>query len=170
MSIIGFLGSSRSDGHTAALTRQVFTKLDQAELVDLSKLTIGPYSYDDAYAADDFAPLAQKMKKAKAIVFASPVYWYSMSAQMKTFFDRLTDLTGGALKPIGKSLAGKHMFAIATGGSPSAPASFTQPFADTAGYFDMHWGGLLYARSSEVHSTDTEQQLKKFSEAVQTSI
>jgi len=82
------------------------------------------------------------MARADVIVFASPVYWYSMSAQMKTFFDRLTDLTGGDLKPVGKSLAGKTMFVIAAGGSPATPDSFVRPFADTAGYFNMRWGGL----------------------------
>jgi len=102
------------------------------------------------------------MARADVIVFASPVYWYSMSAQMKTFFDRLTDLTGGDLKPVGKSLAGKPVFTIATGGSPSAPDSFVRPFADTAGYFNMRWGGLLYAQGAGELPPETIQAAKNF--------
>ena len=166
MSIIGFLGSSRADGNTAALTNAVFSELKSAVLVDLSELMIGPYSYDNAYAADDFLPLARPMAKADAIVFASPVYWYSMSAQMKAFFDRLTDLTEGEMKPVGKSLAGKRMFVIATGNSPTAPDSFVRPFADTAGYFNMRWGGLFYAQGAGELSAQTRAAAKAFASKI----
>ncbi len=165
-SIIGFLGSSRADGNTAALANAVFSELDSAVLVDLSERMIGPYSYENAHAADDFIPLAGAMAKADAIVFASPVYWYSMSAQMKAFFDRLTDLTKGEMKPVGKSLAGKTMYAIATGGSPDAPSSFVQPFADTAGYFNMRWGGLLYAPGAGELSSETHKAAKAFARKI----
>lgn len=138
------LGSGRTDGNTGALARAVFSSLADAQLVDLNDHKVGPYDYDDGNSADDFLPLAQRMVRARSIVFASPVYWYSMSGQMKLFFDRLTDLTG-PYKAMGKALADKTMFAIATGGTPSAPESFVSPFADTAGYFNMRWGGLLYA-------------------------
>jgi len=60
--IIGFLGSSRADGETAALAGAVFSELDSAVLADLSVLTIGAYSYDNAHAADDFPPLAPRRR------------------------------------------------------------------------------------------------------------
>lgn len=37
---------------------------------------------------DDAAELLEAMKAADVIVFASPVYFYSVSAQLKTVFDR----------------------------------------------------------------------------------
>ncbi|VAV96544.1 Uncharacterized NAD(P)H oxidoreductase, YdeQ/YrkL/YwrO family, partial [hydrothermal vent metagenome] len=92
--ILGVLGTSNNNGNTAALARAVFAPLPNAELVNLSALSIAPYDYQNRHDKDDFLPLAEKIVAAKAIVFASPVYWYSMSAQMKVFFDRLTDLTG----------------------------------------------------------------------------
>ena len=145
--VLGILGSSRSDGNTAALVRAVFSQLDDAALVDLNGLSVAPYDYDHRHEGDDFAPLAHAMAKARAIVFASPVYWYSMSAPMKTFFDRLTDLTEPH-KPLGKALAGKTAFLIATGASPAPPAAFEYPFAQTARYFNMRWGGTLYGLGS----------------------
>ncbi|VAV91820.1 hypothetical protein MNBD_ALPHA05-1636, partial [hydrothermal vent metagenome] len=30
------------------------------------------------------------------------------------------------------------------GGSPLPPASFEPPFSETARYFNMRWGGMLY--------------------------
>lgn len=147
--ILGLVGSARGDGDTARLARAVFNGLDDARLVDLKDYRIAPYDYAEVYADDDFHLLAGAMTKARIIVFASPVYWYSMSAPMKIFFDRLTDLTGSR-KPLGKSLAGKSAFLIASGGSAAAPAAFEPPFADTARYFRMGWGGMLYAADGAI--------------------
>ncbi len=146
--ILGVLGSSNNDGNTAALARAVFAPLPNAQIISLSNLAIAPYDYLNRHDKDDFLPLAEKIAAAKTLVFASPVYWYSMSAQMKLFFDRLTGLTG-AHKALGKALAGKSAFLIATGGSPKPPASFEPPFAETARYFNMRWGGMLYRPGDE---------------------
>lgn len=160
------LGSSRAGGETARLAREVykhivFGRRGCAEFIDLGGLNIGPYDYENANRGDDFLPVAQKMVRAKTIVFASPVYWYSMSGQMKIFFDRLTDLTG-PYKPVGKRLAGKRAFAIATGADPRPPASFAPPFEDTAAYFNMEWGGLLYAAGASALTPETKAAAKAF--------
>ena len=144
------LGSARGDGNTAALARAVHEQLDDASLIDLNQLRIAPYVYDGGNADDDFVSVANAMNAAQAIIFASPVYWYSMSGVMKDFFDRLTDLTDPPLKPIGKSLAGKRAFLLATGNSPEPPPEFEPPFEKTAGYFNMTYGGMLYGKSGEV--------------------
>ncbi len=146
--ILGVLGSSNNDGNTAALARAVFAPLPNSALVNLNDLAIAPYDYLNRHDNDDFLSLAEQIVAAKTIVFASPVYWYSMSAQMKIFFDRLTDLTR-THKDLGKALAGKSAFLIATGGSPEPPASFEPPFAETARYFNMCWGGMLYGQEGE---------------------
>lgn len=38
---------------------------------------------------DDMAEILDKMGKADVIVFATPIYFYSISGQMKTFIDRI---------------------------------------------------------------------------------
>lgn len=47
---------------------------------------------------DDMAPLIDKMLAADVIVLSTPVYFYSMAAQLKTFIDRCvpryTDMSG----------------------------------------------------------------------------
>lgn len=41
---------------------------------------------------DDAIAIAEKMKEAEVIAFASPVYYYSISGQLKTMLDRVNSL------------------------------------------------------------------------------
>ncbi|MCR4578365.1 MAG: flavodoxin family protein [Clostridiales bacterium] len=41
---------------------------------------------------DDAAEIAEKVKSADTLVFATPIYYYEMSGQMKTLLDRLNPL------------------------------------------------------------------------------
>ena len=43
---------------------------------------------------DDGAEIAKRMHDAKAIAFATPIYYYEMSGQMKTLLDRANSLYG----------------------------------------------------------------------------
>ncbi len=43
---------------------------------------------------DDAAEIVEKVKAADTIVFATPIYCYEMSGQMKTLLDRMTPLAG----------------------------------------------------------------------------
>jgi multimeric flavodoxin WrbA len=169
MSLLALNGSSSADGETARLLAAALRPLDDVEQFDLDALRIGPYSYDHANAADDFLPLARRMLKARTIILASPVYWYSMSAQMKAFFDRLTDLTDPPYKSIGKQLAGKTMFVVATGSSDAPPLNFAAPFEDTAGYFNMRWGGMLYRAGRDALSAEDILTAREFSALVAAS-
>ncbi len=150
--IVAILGSARQDGNTAALTHAVFRNFNDARVINLNDHVITPYDYHNEPSADDFLEIVKQMVEAEAIVFASPVYWYSMSGQMKIFFDRLTDLTD-QYKSIGRALAGKSAFLIATSNTAEAPPSFEPPFADTARYFDMRWGGMIHFPMREPTST-----------------
>jgi multimeric flavodoxin WrbA len=72
---------------------------NNVEIVHLNKLHIGYcqgcYSCQNTgkcFQKDDMSELIEKVLKADVLVFASPVYFYSMSAQLKTFIDRLTPI------------------------------------------------------------------------------
>ena len=41
---------------------------------------------------DDMAPIVEKMLEADVLVFATPIYYYEMSGQMKTLLDRANPL------------------------------------------------------------------------------
>lgn len=44
--------------------------------------------------SDDAVEVAQKMQDAEVVVFATPIYYYEMSGQMKTMLDRANPLYG----------------------------------------------------------------------------
>ena len=55
------------------------------------------------------------IQKYDTIIFATPVYWYSMSGTLKTFFDRLSDLLHYK-KELGRQMRGKKMAMISNSG------------------------------------------------------
>ncbi|RPI77303.1 MAG: flavodoxin family protein [Desulfobacteraceae bacterium] len=59
---------------------------------------------------DDMQSLYPKLRRADAVVFASPVYWAHVTAQMKVFMDRCYALGG----PEGHDLEGKRYGVILT--------------------------------------------------------
>lgn len=68
---------------------------NEGELISLHDKTIGfckgcfaCQKTGHCIIKDDAEPIAQKMKLADAIVFATPIYYYEMCGQMKTMLDR----------------------------------------------------------------------------------
>jgi multimeric flavodoxin WrbA len=142
MKTIVILGTAREESNTLAAIAEVCPFADY-ELIDLRTLRIEPYNYSGPEGADDFLLVAQKMEVADRIVFATPVYWYSMSHVLKNFFDRLTDLLS-TYKTIGKALKGKSTYLISTGTDRELPEGFEVPFRLTSDYFDMKYEKSFY--------------------------
>ncbi|RZK62460.1 MAG: NADPH-dependent oxidoreductase [Hymenobacter sp.] len=137
------LASARPVGHTFALVQRVFTP-SECVVTDLLAAPLAPYNYAGQYPPGDaFASLVQQLLAHETIVLATPVYWYAMSGLLKTFFDRLTDLTTFD-KPLGRQLRGKRLFALCTGTDAALPPGFEVPFQRTARYFNMIVGNSLY--------------------------
>lgn len=135
------LGTARKDSNTLKALQSNFP-LKDLEIVDLNDFNINPYSYDQP-AKDDFILIAEKMTQAHVIVFATPVYWYAMSGSLKTFFDRLTELTTSS-KELGRLLAGKKVYLFATGSDSNLPEGFEEPFIKTSDYFNMKYKQAFY--------------------------
>jgi hypothetical protein len=71
----------------------------QAEKITLSGKTIGfckgclaCQKTNRCVIRDDADTIAQKMRTADVLVFATPIYYYEMSGQMKTMLDRANPL------------------------------------------------------------------------------
>jgi multimeric flavodoxin WrbA len=130
-------------------------------LVDLLDSPVAPYSYAQAYpATDTFLQLADLLLRHPVILFATPVYWYSMSGLMKNFFDRLTDLTT-THKHLGRQLAGRQVFLLATGSDPELPTGFEVPFRLTATYFNMAFAGSFYQSTKQPFASTAAQQFAR---------
>ncbi len=138
---IVIFGSSRKCGNTLAAVKSVL-KDHPTPIIDLGELDISPYDYNYENRHDDFLSLAEKMVRHNPIILATPVYWYSMSAIMKTFIDRWSDLLD-IRKDIGRRLANKELYIITSYGE-SIPRGFEDPFSQTCEYLDMKYCGCLY--------------------------
>jgi multimeric flavodoxin WrbA len=154
------LGSARADGETRRAVEIALPR--NPDLVVLSHHHIGGYDYDHANDGDDFRSIVDAMLAHNRIVFATPVYWYAMSAPLKIFFDRLTDLLETA-KTSGQALAGKEVWVIASGTEEDLPEGFEVPFRCTAGHFAMDYRGCGYLY------TGTDSSLRSRSEAALTA-
>jgi len=140
------LGSARKDSHTRTLLRNVFNEISH-DLVDLLDFKIAPFDYNAQYPADDnFLELADRMIQAKNIIFATPVYWYSMSGILKNFMDRFTDLVS-VEKEKGRALAGKNVYLFSVGADQFHPDGFEVPFRETAKYLGMKYNQGVYISS-----------------------
>lgn len=143
MKNIVILGTAREGSNTLKAIKEL-CPFDEYEIIDLRLFNISLYSYDRTLNLnDDFHSIALKMQIADNIIFATPVYWYSMSSNLKIFFDRLTDLLS-TYKPIGKSLKGKKTYLISTGTDSELPEGFETPFRLTSVYFDMEFVKSFY--------------------------
>lgn len=94
-------GSPREKGNSVLLARETARGARDGgadvEVFDLQKLMISPCNACDACRAagakgcivkDDMQMLYPKLVDADAIVIASPIYWFSITAQTKMFIDR----------------------------------------------------------------------------------
>lgn len=132
------LGSARSDGDTARVVAN-FKAQFPVDSIDLNHYVITPYDYLHKNKEDDFLPLIKDLIDTYSIfIFATPVYWYSMSAQLKIFIDRFTDLLT-LEKPYGRLLAAKKMAVISCSIGSAVPEYFYEPFKRTAAYLKMDY-------------------------------
>lgn len=101
MNILIVSGSPRKGGNTEimaqAFAQGARSKGHQAAVQSLSGLKIAPclgcqycFSHEgQCVQQDDMAGLLRQADQADMLVFASPIYWFDVSAQMKCFIDRL---------------------------------------------------------------------------------
>lgn len=155
-------GSSRSQGNTYKIIQSLRQTL-QADFIDLKAHKIGQYDYEYANREDDFLPLMRQLIEYDMIIFATPVYWYSMSGIMKKFFDRITDCLK-IEKETGDKLKGIYLAALSCGPDDDVPASFSVPFKATAEYLEMEYAGYIHtwlAEGEEI-SAEVEQRISEF--------
>lgn len=142
------LGSSRSNGETRKVVDFIRSKQD-CEVIDLNDLKMGYYSYEFIHKNDDFIPTAKRIvENFDTIIFATPVYWYNMSAVMKTFFDRISDLLRNEEIVIGRKFRGMNMAVISCSGEDLVDGYY-MPFKESANYLGMNYLGEVHTWMGE---------------------
>jgi multimeric flavodoxin WrbA len=113
MKILGILGSARPGGNTEILLDIALDKArsqgGEASKICLRDLTIGPcdgcngcFSTGECIVDDDMQQVYDGIREADGIIWASPVYYWSMSGLTKMAMDRTYALNFPALQQAGK--------------------------------------------------------------------
>lgn len=145
MSGVAILGSARSDGNTATVLARLVEGCGCA-VYDLNELRLAPFDYGQAYPPDAFLDVVRAMVAAPLTVFATPVYWYSYSAVMKEFIDRLSDLLMSQ-KPLGRQLRGRSFALLASSAEPDPDADLVSAFRRLCEYLGVEYVGCVHAES-----------------------
>lgn len=153
------LASARKNSDTEKYLDVLLKGIEHTR-IDLLDYCISPYTYSHDYPVDDnFTEIMERVLTFDKIIFATPVYWYSMSGLLKTFFDRFTDLVTFQ-KQIGRRLAGKTTALFAVGAEAELPGGFEIPFQATSIYLKMNYAGGLYYSTKQLNpGFDTRSRL-----------
>ena len=118
--IVVITGSPRKDGNSFAMT-EAFIKAAEAKGHSVIRFDAAMKKLGGCHACetcfktgkactfdDDFNTIAPAILEADAVVFTTPVYWYSIPAQIKCVIDRIFSFVVG-----GKDISGKECALIA---------------------------------------------------------
>jgi len=159
------MGSSRSDGETRKMA-DCLAALTGSKIIDLREKNISYFDYIHKNLGDDFFPTMEEVLQYDNIVFATPVYWFSMSAIMKTFFDRFSDLLHQR-KDLGYQMKGKNMYLITNSSTALLTKHFETPFKDTADYLSMKYKGYVHGYVKDGNlPDDVLNEVKKFANKI----
>jgi len=113
---------------------------------------------------DDMQKIYPKLIKADAWVIASPVYWFTMSAQTKMFMDRCYALTAYAKNPfVGKRIA----IAMSYGDVDpfrSGCVNALRAFQDAFRYAGSKIAGIVYGSALEAGEIKNNKALMREAE------
>ncbi|PKL47645.1 MAG: hypothetical protein CVV39_05465 [Planctomycetes bacterium HGW-Planctomycetes-1] len=176
-------GSPKKDGNTSIMadwfSTAVRSKGAEVEIVRTAFLkykTLGCISCrkcqeSDRYECcidDDAKPVLTKMAEADAIVFATLLYFFGASAQLKLIFDRMFSLykwdnDAGTMQT---PLKGKTMVLLASAFEDIGLDALEKPFVLTAEYTDMKFESILVANagvSGEISKKrpDSKEKIEK---------
>jgi len=162
---IVIFSSSKQDGNTAKLLGSLNKNLD-LEIINLKDYQISPFDYEHKNKDDDYLDIIKNMLSYDKIIFACPVYWYTMPAQMKVFFDRFSDILS-IEKDLGRKLRGKKAYILSTGYDTKPKRSFEEVFKNSFDYLGMKYGTMLYAACPEGFvEVNSITEIKNFSDEI----
>ncbi|MBC8478806.1 MAG: flavodoxin family protein [Candidatus Delongbacteria bacterium] len=160
--ILIVLGSSRKKGNSAVLAAKVSEGAQAGgatvESVYLNSLRIGPCQgckrcQDSGSTGcvlnDDMNRLYSLIRVVKAIVIASPVYWFNMSAQTRLFIDRFYAVGVGHNNILGDKQFGLVMTFGGADVFDSGAVNALRSFQDMCRYLGASIAGMVSGTASE---------------------
>ena len=171
-SILIVNGSPRKKGNSATLAQQVASGAKaagaQVETVFLHGMDVHPCNACDVCLKtddpacvidDDMQTLYPKLLAADIIVLASPIYWFTVSAQTKLLLDRMYAFLGPGENPLKKK---KFAIVLAYGDSDpfnSGAVNALRTFQDGFAYIGAEIAGMVYGSASKPGEIAQNEQL-----------
>jgi multimeric flavodoxin WrbA len=147
------VGSSRKNGNTTKIVDEIAVQYNM-NVINLSDYSISYYDYESKNRNDDFLPLLQSLiENYDTFIFATPVYWYSMSGIMKVFFDRFSDLIR-IEKETGRQLRGKKAAVLSNSHDNEIDFDFYIPFRKSADYLGMEYLGNQHFNADQFNKNN----------------
>ncbi|HEX2694962.1 MAG TPA: flavodoxin family protein [Acidobacteriota bacterium] len=160
--VLVIMGSPRAKSNSTILAKEAVKGAKDAgatvEAFRLARMKIGPClacegcrkpGADGCVRKDDIKLLHAKLRAADALLIASPVYWFTMSAQVKLFMDRLYAFGAEGYKP----LKGKRIGIILTYGDAdpfaSGAVNALRSFQDAFAYIGAPIKGMVYGSADK---------------------
>ncbi len=173
MNVLALQASPRKRGNTVTLARALLEGLKaggvkQVSEVFLDELDIRPCNNCEACRKekgpfcvfdDGMSPLYPKFIEADLVVLATPVYWWSVSGQLKLFIDRLYGLN---YEQHPERWKGKKLVLVFTHQEehPCSGAELARKmFEEIADYTETSIVGDLRYSSDKAHVRDAPQKL-----------
>jgi len=170
--VLVFKGSPRENGNSSSLADQAAQGATacgaQVDSFWLHRMDIHPCDACDicqetgvCVLKDDMQALYPRLQKADAIVIASPIYWFTISAQAKLFIDRWYALES----PQGSALKGKQFGLLLAYGDTdpytSGAINAIRTFQDMLRYIGGNIAGIVYGTALEVGDVQKQPELMK---------
>lgn len=163
MLVTAFSATPRKNGNSDVLAQAVLRGAESAgavvEKVRLHGIDISPCRACDtcqkSYEAgcvidDDMKELLTRLVQSDGIVLASPIYFFSVAAQMKVFLDRTYALGGGGRWD---ALAGRRCVVALTYGDSDPAASGVENaigmFRDAASFLELDLVSVVHASCND---------------------
>lgn len=178
MKIAAFMGSPRKNKNTDVMLDAFLKGVRENSNEDIKNIFLQRYKISNCLACDscnnthkcvvndDMQNIYPVFEEADIVVFATPIYWWSMSAQMKSFIDRLYAVGSAGMK-------GKKAYVLMTYGGElpnSGPELVQKTFEDIFEYVGIELKGVLGACSGEIPVCENEEVLKKAYEMGKNSV
>ena len=107
---------------------------------------------------DDLEKIMPAYKEADMIVFASPIYYFTMSAQIEAAIQRVYC--------IGAPAKAKKFSLLLSSGSPGVYDASIAQFKAYCAYADIEFAGVITANGEENKSEAKLNEIKEFAKAV----
>jgi multimeric flavodoxin WrbA len=179
MKVLGIMGSPRIGGNSDLLLDQALAGVGEAggeveKIVLVKKNISGCYDCKKCNETgicavkDDMPEIHQKILEAQVLIHSVPVYFWSMTGQMKVYLDRwcaLFDANWRWHKAYFPKMKGKGIGLITVCGDPDVQTAdpIVHSFKNTADFTQMKWIGAVMASATE--KGDIAQNEKALKEA-----